>query len=350
MGLTIGAITLVAAALLSGTARLAFLALGLTMPGLMLQDSWRYSFFALGRGSQAFLNDTLWTVALIPALVMLRATGHANVFWFVFAWGAAAAVAAAFGPLQARVAPRLSGAWEWVSRHRDLGPRYLAEGTANSASSQLRNYGVGLILGLAAVGYVQAATTLMGPFMVIFFGMGLVTLPEAARILRRLAAAPADVLPAGKRRPAILGLAWGIVLLVALPRGLGQLMLGDLWRPTYPLVLADHIAILGGCASVGAGTGLHALGAARRSLRAMVLGSALAVVLGVAGAATGGPTGTMIGAAVASWIGALLFWGQFRTALRESGGVPDGTFEFRVRRSSGWNPFRADTSDRAPPA
>ena len=81
--------------------------------------------------------------------------------------------------------PRLSGAWEWVSRHRDLGPRYLAEGTANSASSQLRNYGVGLILGLAAVGYVQAATTLMGPFMVIFFGMGLVTLPEAARILRR---------------------------------------------------------------------------------------------------------------------------------------------------------------------
>ena len=114
--------------LLSGTTRLAFLALGLTLPGLLLQDSWRFAFFALGRGSQAFLNDTVWTVVLIPALVMLRGTGHANVFWFVFAWGAAAAVAAAFGPLQARVVPRLSGAWEWVSRHRDLGPRYLAEG------------------------------------------------------------------------------------------------------------------------------------------------------------------------------------------------------------------------------
>ena len=54
----------------------------------MLQDSWRYSFFALGRGSQAFLNDPVWAVALLPALVLLRATGHANVFWFVFAWGA----------------------------------------------------------------------------------------------------------------------------------------------------------------------------------------------------------------------------------------------------------------------
>ena len=329
VGLTAGAIVLAAAALLGGTARLAFLALGLTLPGLMLQDSWRYSFFALGRGSQAFLNDTIWTLALIPALVLLRSTGHANVFWFVFAWGAAAAVAAAVGPLQARTKPRLLGAWEWVSRHRDLGPRYLAEGTANSASSQLRNYGVGFILGLAAVGYVQAATTLMGPFMVIFFGMGLVTLPEAARILKR---SPGHLplfclLVSGGL--ALLGLAWGVVLLVALPRGLGQLMLGSLWRPTYPLVWPTTLVVLGGCASVGAGTGLHALGAARRSLRAMILGSAMTVVLSLAGAVAAGAVGTMMGAAVASWIGALLFWWQFRTALRDHAGSPTGA---RLRR------------------
>lgn len=325
VGLVAGAIVLVAGALLGGTARLAFLALGLTLPGLMLQDSWRYSFFALGRGSQAFLNDTIWTLALIPALFLLRSTGHANVFWFVFAWGATAAAAAAVGPLQARAAPRLSGAWEWVSRHRDLGPRYLMEGTANSASSLLRNYGVGFILGLAAVGYVQAATTLMGPFMVIFFGMGLVTLPEAARILRR---SPRHLplfclLVSGGL--ALLGLTWGVFLLVALPRGLGQLMLGSLWRPTYPLVWPTTVLVLGGCASAGAGTGLHALGAARRSLRAMILGSALAVVLGIAGAAVGGAVGTMIGAAAASWIGALLFWWELRAALRESDNVPTGT-------------------------
>src|SRR5271165_1892310 len=124
VGLTMGAITLVAAALLSGTARLAFLALGLTMPGLMLQDSWRYSFFALGRGSQAFLNDTIWALTLLPALALLRLTGHADVFWCVFAWGVTAAIAAAVGPWQARVIPKVSGVWRWVSRHRDLGPRY----------------------------------------------------------------------------------------------------------------------------------------------------------------------------------------------------------------------------------
>ena len=322
VGLISGAIVLVAAVLLSGSARLAFLALGLTMPGLMLQDSWRYAFFALGRGSQAFLNDTVWTLTLIPALVLLRATGHANVFWFVLAWGATASVAAAIGPLQARVVPRLTGAWEWVYRHRDLGPRYLAEGTANNAAGLLRNYGVGVILDLAAVGYIQAATTLMGPFMVIFFGMGLVTLPEAARILRR---SPRHLplfclLVSGGL--SILALAWGIILLVALPRGLGQLMLGNIWKPTYPLVWPTVISILGACASTGVGTGLHALGAARRSLRAMVIGSALSVILSIAGTFVDGVFGAMVGAAVAAWIMALLFWRQFGRAMREHLGTP----------------------------
>jgi O-antigen/teichoic acid export membrane protein len=326
VGLFAGVCVLGAAELLSGTARLAFFALGLTLPGLLLQDCWRYSFFALGRGSQAFLNDTVWTVVLLPALVLLRKTGHASVFWFVLAWGAAAAVAAAVGLLQARVVPRLPRIWDWVSRHRDLGPRYLAEGTANSAAGQLRNYGLGFLLGLAAVGYVQAAATLMGPFMVIFFGMGLVTLPEAARILRR---SPRHLplfcmlVSAGL---ALAGLLWGIVLLVAMPRGLGHLMLGNLWRPTYPLVLPSTIAVMGGCAQAGAGTGLHALGVAQRSLRAMIMFSALYIACALAGAAADGVMGTMIGAAVASWFGALLFWWQLRVALRDraepAGGLP----------------------------
>ena len=114
VGLVAGACALVPAALLSGAAGAAFLALGLTLPGLLLQDSWRYSFFALGRGSQAFINDTIWTLTLLPALAVLRVTGHADVFWFVFAWGITGTIAAAVGPWQARVIPRPAGAWRWV--------------------------------------------------------------------------------------------------------------------------------------------------------------------------------------------------------------------------------------------
>src|SRR5215831_17034515 len=72
VGLAAGTCVLAAAAVLGGTAGDAFLALGLTLPGLLLQDSWRYAFFALGRGSQAFLNDMIWAATLLPTLLLLR--------------------------------------------------------------------------------------------------------------------------------------------------------------------------------------------------------------------------------------------------------------------------------------
>ena len=327
VGLVTGACVLAVTAALTGTARAAFLALGLTLPGLLLQDSWRYSFFALGRGSQAFLNDLIWAAALLPALVFLRVTGHADVFWYVFAWGAAGAVGAAAGPLQARVVPRLSGAWGWMSRHGDLGFRYLAEGASGSGSAQLRGYGVGIILGLAAVGYVGAAATLMGPMTILFMGMALVTIPEAARVLRR---SPRHLplfclLVSGGLAAAAL--AWGAVVTVALPRGLGSAVLGPIWRPTYPLVLPTALSVMGQGAGIGAAAGLHGLGAARRSLRTAVAGSVAFLVLALLGAVAGGAVGTVIGAAVASWIAALLWWWQLRVALRESGNISaDGWF------------------------
>ena len=52
VGFAIGACVLTAAILLGGAVRGAFLALGLTLPGLLLQDSWRYSFFALGTAAR----------------------------------------------------------------------------------------------------------------------------------------------------------------------------------------------------------------------------------------------------------------------------------------------------------
>jgi O-antigen/teichoic acid export membrane protein len=321
-GLVTGALVLIGAALLGGPTRLAFLALGLTLPALMLQDSWRFAFFALGRGKQALLNDTAWGATLLPALVLLRMTGHANVFSFVFAWGATAGVGAAVGPLQARVVPAMSRSWSWLSQHRDLGWRYVVEGTATSAGAQVRNYSIGVILGLAAVGYLQAANTLMGPFQVILYGMGLVALPEAARILRRSPRHMAVFCVLLSVVLTVLAITWGVALLVALPHGLGDKLLGPIWRPAYPLVLPTALFMAGGCASSGAGTWLHALGAAKRSMRAATLTAVLCLVLGLAGAVTEGTVGTIRGAALGAWVGSLLYWWQARAARRESGTVP----------------------------
>lgn len=319
-GLVLGLCAITATAVLSGTVKVAFFALGLTLPGLLLQDSWRYAFFALGRGGQALLNDTIWTATMLPAMLALRLTHHSSVFWFVLAWGVTAWLAACAGLLQARLIPRPAAACQWVSRHRDLAPRYLAEKTSSSGATQLRGYSIGAIAGLAAVGYVQAAGLLMGPFLVVFMGISLVTVPEAARILHNT--------PQHFRRYCVLvgvtlaalGLLWGLGLLVVMPLGVGSLLLGkQLWRPAYELVLPYSISVMGGCLTDGAVAGLHALGAAKRSLRAMIAASALFLAFGVIGAYLGGAAGTVWGAAFATWAGAGIWWWQFQSEIRQSG-------------------------------
>jgi O-antigen/teichoic acid export membrane protein len=322
VGLVTGAAALAAGAVVGGTTGRAFIALGLTLPGLLLQDSWRYSFFALGLGRQAFINDAIWAAVQIPLLAALKFSGHANVFWFVLAWGLAAAVGAAAGPLQARVVPNLAGATEWLSRHRDLGPRYLAENTGGNAADTMRSYIVSFILGVVAVGYIQAANVLMGPFKIVFFGMNLILVPEAVRLLRRSPGRLPVFCAAVSAGLALLAAAWGAALLVALPRGLGDLVLGSLWRPAYPLVLPTALYITSMCASTGPLLGLHALGAARRSLRAVLLTSVIVLLSALAGALTKGTLGTMWYVAGASWSGTLVAWWYFRKALHETDNVP----------------------------
>jgi O-antigen/teichoic acid export membrane protein len=318
VGLAAGAAMLAAAALLSGTARAAFVAMGLTMPGLMLQDSWRYAFFAHGRGGQAFANDTIWALALAPALLTLRLTGHQSVFWFVLAWGAAATVAAAAGPAQARTLPRITRARAWITTHHDLAFRYLAENTTFSGSAQIRLTCVGVIAGLAAVGYVQAAQLVMGPFLAALMGVSLVTVPEAARVLRdsprhlRLFCVLVAV------GIAAAAAAWGVAAHLVLPLGLGRLALRSLWRPANRLLLPVTVAVMGTCVTVGASAGLRALGSSRRSLRAMVISSTAVLIASVIGALTAGALGTVRGMAVAGVFAAVVWWWQLYVALRES--------------------------------
>jgi O-antigen/teichoic acid export membrane protein len=318
VGLVMGIVSLLIGIVATGTTRMSFIALGVFLPGLTLQDSWRYSFFALGKGSKAFVNDTIWTVSLIAGLLTLRVVHHQTVFWFVLVWGATANLAAVVGLLQARLLPRWDGAGVWLAKTRDLGVRYLVENTSTSSSNQIRLYAVGFIIGLTAVGYIQEGILLMGPFAVIFMGVSLVTVPEAARALRkstrqlwRYCIVVGIVLTAA-------ALAWGVILELALPRGLGALLLHQgKWEAAYSIVPWMVLSMMGATALAGAAAGLRALGAAKRSMRVNLISAGVYVFLGVVGAVVHGIYGSVEGTALATWIGAVLYWHQLRIGLRE---------------------------------
>jgi len=292
----------------------AFVALGVVLPAMLLQDSWRFAFFAAGRGSRAFLNDVCWTIALVPALIWVRGSNSAGPF--LAAWGGSAAVAAAFGALQAGFLPHPAQCRSWLRNHRELGWRYLTENVCESGSAHLRTVGLGWVAGLGAVGAIRGATQLLGPFLAVMFGMSLVTVAEAARTLRR---APHRLrlfcllLGGGQ---ALAALAWGVAVLILVPDHVGRSLLGSVWSPAKRLLLPMTVA----CAVVGLNTaataGLRALGAARLSLRSRLVSAVLVVVLAVAGAAAWGVTGFAWGTVAGSALGAAYYWRNLNRGLR----------------------------------
>lgn len=340
VGLATGCCALAAGIVMPGTTGLAFTALGLVLPGLMLQDSWRYAFFAAGRGQHAFLNDLLYAVVEIPLLFVVKATGHTNVFWFCLAWGAGAAAGAVAGGFQARVVPSLTGSLSWLKAHRDLGPRFLVENVGTNAASTLRTYAVSPLLGLESVGYMQAATVLIGPLNILLSGVSMIAIPEAAALMRRAprkAVACCAAISAGQTLLTVVGT---VALLIGLPLGVGHLMLGSLWHKASPLVIPTALALAASCAGSGASTGLHAMGVAKRSMRVALIVAVLSVSLAITGAALGSILATLYLVAAANLIGAVLYWAQFRRALHEAGTV----------RASGWQRFNTRGRHRKPAA
>ncbi|GGS13764.1 hypothetical protein GCM10010252_61500 [Streptomyces aureoverticillatus] len=314
VGAAVGAVCLVAGLALGGRVGPAFACLGVVLPGLLLQDAWRFSFFAAGTGRKAFVNDLLGGVALVPAMVLAARVG--SVAAFVLAWGAAAAVAAGYGCLQSGIRPQLTGAHAWLREQRDLGYRYLVENVGVSGAAQLRAYGLGAIVGVSAVGVVRGAELLLGPFLAVLMGLSLVTVAEAARVLRR---APHRLrvfcllLGGGQAAAALL---WGAALLLVPDRG-GELVLGGVWRSASELIVPATIGVAGASLGVGAAAGLRALAAARRSLRCQMFASACYVGGGLGGAAVAGTVGSAWGVAAATVCGSAAWWLQLRSALRE---------------------------------
>ena len=316
VGLLSGAGCVLAGLALGGSVGSAFVGLGLVIPLLLVQDGWRYAFFAVGRGRSAFLNDLTWGLALVPAIE--AAAGRPSVGGFVIAWGIAGGLAAIVGSLQTRLLPvNLRGAVSWVSQQRDLGWRYVMENVAISSASQLRMYGLGAIAGLAAVGAVRGGQLLLGPFLAVLMGVSLVAVPEAARVLRRSPRQlPLFCIALGGSQ-AVGALLWGVALLVLLPERVGEELLGPVWSLAAALIVPTTLVVVHGSLSDGAFAGLRAMGAAPRSLTAQLLAAFAYVTGGLAGAALGGATGSAWGVAIATLLGAGIAWWQLRAALRE---------------------------------
>ncbi|MET9597542.1 hypothetical protein [Streptomyces sp. NPDC006459] len=299
----VGALLLVAGLALAGATGTAFLALGLVLPLVLLQDGLRYCFSALRAPERALAADALRLVCVVAALAVQPAGASAG--RLVLAWGLSALPALGLGLWLLR--PYVRGARADLRpylRRGHLGQRFVVEFAVGNGSSQLAVLGLGVFATPLAVGALRGATTLFGPLNVLFNSANAFGPP----VLGRLGGKRATV-----RATAVLGLVLAAVgagwatALYLLPDRLGRELLGDTWADASALLPATGaqyaVMGLGTCALLT----LRVL-APKATLSLQVVFSLLSVGLLLGGYAVWGVAGAAWGLAAGSALKALAAW------------------------------------------
>lgn len=165
---------------------------GLALPGLVLQDAWRYVAFSQARPQVAFLVDLVWGAGVAIGLIAVATQGALTLASILWVFGGTAGIAALAGMLVFRALPAVRAAVPFVRAHFDLGGRFMTEylttvGVTYLTVYRVRGRGIGFGRRRFVVGHglrkrlVAAPDTLGGGWRQVRAGDG----GSGGRLLRR---------------------------------------------------------------------------------------------------------------------------------------------------------------------
>ncbi|WP_239381580.1 hypothetical protein [Frankia sp. CIT1] len=344
LGIIAGGCLVAVGTVLGATVGLTVVAMGLVMPGLLLQDAWRYVFIAQGKPVKAAVNDAVWTVIQLGGVFVLCQHGVHSSATFVLVWGAAAAVAAVGGAVQAgcRPAPRRSR--EWITCHREAAGYLSAEYITVQGAQQGSTLLIGVFGTELAVGALRGVQTLLGPTTILAVGIISFAVPEFSR--RREMPARARMRSATMLSCLVVGagVLWGVLFLFV-PDRVGIALLGDTWAQTRGILGLTIIQQAGAAATVGPACMLYALGQPKITFRVHCVLAPALFVFPVAGLACWDLRGAVVGYIAAFWLTVPLWFVLLRRAAyqaeassRGRAGSPSGA----VAPATAQHPGKAD--------
>lgn len=314
MGGAVGVIISVCGWLVGGTFGQTLCALGILLPGLLLQDFMRYAALAARRPGAAAINDCIQLLLQSVGIAFLVLEVHTSAWQILTAWGLSAWIAGAFSALHLRVRPNLGGMRRWFNRQGVL-PRRLA---ADNLITQLGQHSGSLTLAAVApisqVAALNGGATMFRPSAVFSMAVRSAVVPELVRSATRSTSRfQRDVLlTAGLL--AVLSILWSATVL-ALPNSIGVSVLGDTWEKSEPLFPYLAFAqILSSC-TIAPMVGLRSLAAGSRTVRARISTTIINVIFLVAGAIIDGALGTVVALAISRPIEASIWWAHYRRAV-----------------------------------
>lgn len=317
LGLLAGAVTAAAAALLDGAVADALFALAVVLPPLLVQEAVRSVFLGGGRPERAVLNDAVWGVTQLVAVVALVQAGTEGGAPLLLAWGGSAALAALVGLLDVRVAPDPRRLGAWIREHRTLSPWLSMEFLLTRGASQITFYTLGWVASLGAVASLRAAQVFVGPLTVLFTAGQVSLVSEGVRLAARSPRRLRWGVIRGTWVLATISVAFGVALSL-LPDRIGEQLVGDVWGDTEPLLPIMAVAVVARSLVVGAAAGSRALGEAKALLAARAIVAPVSVLAGIAGAAAFGAAGAAWSFVATSGLSAALYWRQFLRQARDA--------------------------------
>jgi O-antigen/teichoic acid export membrane protein len=316
VGTLIGAVVTLVGALAGFAMGGSLIAVGLCLPGLLLQDAFRMGVIADGSPKLAAANDALWAVLMVGGLYTALAMEIAGVATLIAAWGASGGLAALIGIVVSSYRPHVTRVKRFLRQHRETAPRFFGEYVIGEGSVHAGVWAIGAVAGLEVLGALRAAMTILGPIRVLIMVAPVAAVPELTRLL------------AGSRerfermvRLVVVGLVISIWLWAGaawlIPEGIGSAAFGDSWLPGRSVLLPMALWLALTAAYSGFKTGLRALGDARRSLSSRLLSAPPLVIGGILGAWLGGATGAAYGRAAGASVGVYVWSRAYRQAVKD---------------------------------
>lgn len=295
------------------------IAIAIVLVPALLQDCYRYIFFARSQPQRAVVIDTVWLVAqlggfALAAIAVLPETPSA----LILIWGSAAALSCLCGASLARVVPGLTGmSWLRMARHRAAG--LMADFMLLTGVGYIGLALIPLVANLPTMAALRGARFLFNPFLASLTGIRVIALPT---LTRRIARGKQHYYRAARLLGGTLvtvAVVYSAILLL-LPDSIGAQLLGDSWTSVSAILVPVALAYMAQAVAYSAVEGLRVVGSASRLLTTRAIGSTLTIGLMLAGAATSGAMGGAIGMCVGRWSIALLWQVSLRKALASPAG------------------------------
>ena len=249
------------------------LALGMSVPGLVLLDTSRLMAIAQKRPGRLLAVDGLWTALWLAVTLIVRPGSAAG---YLLVWGLAATAVAVWSafPLDLGLAAFRRSTSLWNRELRPTAVSLTGEFFTLTASAQISLIAITGFLGYAATGGIRGAQALLGPTTTLFNALRIAVVPEIIRF-------GGSGTAAGRRTIRITAVgsvavaATASVVLLLLPDPAGRALLGKTWPETSVVLLPICVSRLAFAFETRALISLRA----DRRLRELVIARTLSVLV-----------------------------------------------------------------------